>query len=157
IDVRRTTTIGIAWRTDDHIVVAISVDVTNPGDVPSKVVGRRLGGHGYEDGTVLARVDVRLADAGRARHDIRNAVVIGVARRLDADTQLIAWLSIDAPQQLARLDRIHIDAARFLAVSRSGRHEIEISDGPCDPAELIVRRFAIPFPDDLHPLDERIG
>ena len=103
---------------------------------------------------VLPGVDVRLAAARRAGDDVRHAVVVRVARGLDAGAELFAGCAVDFPEELAGLRRVDVDAAGVLpgaGPGRRGRDEVgdavavDVAEAARDPAELVVGRLAVPL------------
>src|SRR5581483_6124793 len=116
-----------------------------------------FGSHGDQQLAVLTGIEVSLAGSGRAGDDIRNSIVIGVARGFDAEAELVTGFAIYAPQQFARFCGVDVDVAGVRASDIRGRrrsHEIgnavavDIADRACDPAELIVGGLAVPFAND---------
>jgi len=75
----------VAGSADDHVCVAVSIDIARAGDVPAQNCRCLFRRHRDQHAPVFAGIDVSLACSGRAGYDVRNAITIDIAGGLDAE------------------------------------------------------------------------
>src|SRR5690606_20422075 len=113
-------------RADDHVVVAVLVDVTGVADAPPEA-GVRLravqrhqhGARAPGEHAGIAAVPDRAAAVAerRAGDQVAIAVVVDVAERAQVPAELIAaGVAVRLPEKRARGARVDLDAARGRAL-----------------------------------------
>ena len=130
---------AVARCADDDVVVAVAVDVADARRRGGRSRRRCLPPSGLQHATVLARIDVRLAGAGRAGDHVGDAVAGWCRRPLRRRCRGDHRAAVDAPQQLAGLRRVDVDAAGRRAADSLVGADVTMSGTPSRSTSPMTR------------------
>src|SRR5262249_54454162 len=115
----------------DHIGESISIDISNSFHVATEIVLAIFRLEHTKHVPVPAGIDVDVAAAWGACHHIGNTIAVCISGRFEPGAELIAFVSVCRPEELAGFRGVHIDA-----MGRSGSQVqfLERGSRPTDQA-----------------------
>src|SRR5690348_1982521 len=117
----------VVWGSNDHIGEPVSIYVSDSFNVAAEIVVPVFGFQGTNNAAVPTGIDVDVAAAWGACHYIWDTVAIRISGRFESGAELIVFVPIGRPKELACFGGISIDTARILAtrfVGGSRGHEV---------------------------------